>query len=179
METVFTKNNFSYVNIITLAKLLWTPFKTISRAMSTHEYLRSSVPTLLSEYRKTTFTLQDGLSEWKGTGGLLFATQNETLMGLMRLDRHRTYYELSSFVVHPSYQGFGCGGQMLRYVLENTELPIWLRVQQDNPACGLYSRHGFQKKELFNGRYLMKLNQVSHALDSEGKKSNQQQQMLL
>lgn len=141
--------------------------------MSTHEYLRSSVPALLGDYRKTSFALQDGLSEWKGTGGLLFATRDETLLGMMRLDRHRTYYELSSFVVHPSYQGFGCGGQMLRHVIKHSDLPIWLRVQQDNPACALYSRYGFQTKEVSNGRYLMKLNQFSRALDFEGKNHSQ------
>jgi GNAT superfamily N-acetyltransferase len=125
--------------------------------MSTRECLRSSVPTLLTEYRKTPFTLEDGLSEWKGDGGLVFATKDQNLIGMLRLDKRRTYYELSSFVVNPSYQGSGYGGQLLKHVIETVDLPIWLRVHRDNPACALYLRHGFQQKELVNNRYLMKM----------------------
>lgn len=125
--------------------------------MSTQDHLQASVPALLSSYRKTPFTLQDGISEWKGKGGLLFATKDENLIGLLRLDKHRTYYELSSFVIHPAYQGYGYGGQMLQHAIQNTELPIWLRVQRDNSACALYSRHGFKTQELFNNRFVMRL----------------------
>ncbi len=125
--------------------------------MSTSDHLRSSVPNLLTNYRKTPFSLQDGLSEWKGEGGLLFATKDENLIGLLRLDKHRTYYELSSFAIHPTYQGQGYGGQMLQHAIKNSELPIWLRVHRDNPACALYLRNGFQQKELTNDRYLMKI----------------------
>jgi ribosomal protein S18 acetylase RimI-like enzyme len=151
------KKLFSYLSIITLAKLLWAPFKTISRAMSTHEQLRVSVPSLLTSYRKTPFSFEDGMSEWKGEGGLLFATKDENLIGLLRLDKHRTYVELSSFIVNPAYQGSGYGGKMLDTVIKHSELPIWLRVHRDNPAYALYSRHGFQRKELVNNRYLMKI----------------------
>jgi ribosomal protein S18 acetylase RimI-like enzyme len=114
------------------------------------------VPTLLSDYRKTPFTLQDGLSEWNGTGGLVFATKDQHLIGMLRLDRRRTYYELSSFVVHPSYQGSGYGGQLLKSVVENIDLPIWLRVQRDNPAYALYSRYGFETRDLVNNRFVMR-----------------------
>ena len=125
--------------------------------MSTQEHLQASVPSLLSSYRKTPFTLQDGLSEWKGKGGLLFATKDENLIGMLRLDQRRTYLELSSFVIHPAYQSCGFGGQMLQRVIENTDSPIWLRVHRDNPACALYLRNGFKQKEIVNNRYLMKL----------------------
>lgn len=124
--------------------------------MGTHEYLRCSVPTLLSEYRKTPFTLQDGLSEWNGTGGLVFATKDQNLIGMMRLDRRRTYYELSSFAVDPRYQGAGYGGQMLKNIVENLDLPIWLRVHRDNPAFTLYSRYGFETRDLVNNRVVMR-----------------------
>jgi ribosomal protein S18 acetylase RimI-like enzyme len=125
--------------------------------MSTHEYLRSSVPPLLSAYRKTNFTLQDGLSEWKGDGRLLLATKDEALIGMLRLDRHRNYYELSSFVVDPAYQGCGYGGKLLRSAIDSIDLPIWLRVQRDNPACALYSRYGFETRDLVNNRFVMRL----------------------
>jgi GNAT superfamily N-acetyltransferase len=114
------------------------------------------VPSLLSSYRKTTFTLQDGYSEWKGSGGLLFALKENDLIGMLRLDKHRNYYELSSFVVHPEYQGFGYGGQMLKHTIDNTELPIWLRVHQDNLAYNLYLRNGFEKRDLVNNRFVMR-----------------------
>lgn len=125
--------------------------------MSTHEHLRASVPSLLTSYRKTPFSFEDGMSEWKGEGGVMFATKGENLIGMLRLDKHRNYVELSSFVVNPLYQGFGYGGQMLDTVIKSSELPIWLRVHRDNPAYGLYSRHGFKQKELVNNRYLMKI----------------------
>jgi ribosomal protein S18 acetylase RimI-like enzyme len=125
--------------------------------MIAQDHLQVSVPSLLSSYRKTPFSLQDGFSEWNGIGGLLFATKDENLIGLLRLDKHRTYCELSSFVIHPAYQGHGYGGQMLQHAIQNSELPIWLRVHRDNPACALYLRNGFQQKELVNNRYLMKI----------------------
>lgn len=125
--------------------------------MSTQSCLRASVPSLLTNYRKTPFTLQDGLSEWKGEGGLLLATKDETLIGLLRLDRRRTYYELSSFVVDQSHRGIGCGKQLLQHAINNTEMPIWLRVQRDNPACSLYSRYGFETRDLVNNRFVMRL----------------------
>jgi ribosomal protein S18 acetylase RimI-like enzyme len=125
--------------------------------MSTQSCLRASVPSLLTNYRKTPFTLQDGLSEWKGEGGLLLATKDENLIGLLRLDRHRTYYELSSFVVDQSHRGIGCGKQLLQHAINNTEMPIWLRVQRDNPACSLYSRYGFETRDLVNNRFVMRL----------------------
>ncbi len=125
--------------------------------MSTQSYLRSSVPTLLTAYRKTPFTLQDGFSEWKGDGGLLFATKDQNLIGMLRLDRHHKYYELSSFVVDPSHRGLGCGKQLLEHVINITDLPIWLRVQRDNPAFTLYSRYGFETRDLVNNRFVMRL----------------------
>jgi ribosomal protein S18 acetylase RimI-like enzyme len=125
--------------------------------MSTQDHLQSSVPTLLTAYRKTPFSLQDGLSEWKGAGGLLFATKDEHLIGLLRLDQRRTYCELSSFVIHPAYQSCGYGGKMLQHVIKTIDSPIWLRVHRDNPACALYLRNGFQQKEVVNNRYLMKI----------------------
>jgi ribosomal protein S18 acetylase RimI-like enzyme len=128
--------------------------------MSTHEYLRASVPPLLSAYRKTSFTLQDGLSEWKGDGRLIFAVKDENRIGMLRLDRHRNYYDLSSFVVDPAYQSFGYGGKLLRHAIQSTELPIWLRVQRDNPACALYLRNGFEQKDLVNNRYSMKYQRI-------------------
>ncbi len=111
----------------------------------------------MSEYRKTPFTLQDGLSEWKGNGGLLFAVDDENLIGVMRLDTYRTYVELSSFVVNPMYQSRGYGGKMLRHAIKLTDMPIWLRAQRDNPACTLYSRHGFEQRDLVNNRFVMRL----------------------
>lgn len=111
----------------------------------------------MTAYRKTPFTLQDGLCEWKGDGKLLFATKDENLIGMMRLDKHRNYYELSSFVVHPAYQSCGYGGKLLQHAINNTDLPIWLRVQRDNPACALYSRYGFETRDLVNNRFVMRL----------------------
>lgn len=127
------------------------------KTLSTQSYLRSSVPELLTAYRKTPFTLQDGFSEWRGNGGLLFASKDEHLIGMLRLDKHRTYYELSSFVVNPAYQGSGYGGKMLQHAINNTDLPIWLRVHRENPACTLYSRNGFETRDLVNNRFVMRL----------------------
>lgn len=143
--------------IHTLAQFIWAPFKSIARTVSTNKCLRSSVPSLLTNYRKTPFTLQDGLSEWKGDGKLLFATKDENLIGMLRLDRHSTYYELSSFVVDPAYQSCGYGGKLLQRAIDSTELPIWLRVHRDNPACALYSRNGFETRDLVSNRFVMRL----------------------
>ena len=52
-------------------------------------WLQVSLPALLTEYRQTPFTLQDGLSEWKGKGGLWIAESTD-LVGIARLDEYRT-----------------------------------------------------------------------------------------
>ena len=124
--------------------------------MSTYGSLRSSVPSLLSEYRHTPFTLQDGFSEWKGDGRLVIATKGERLIGLLRLDQYRNYYGLSSFVIDPAYQSFGYGGTLLKHAIETSDLPIWLRVHRDNKARNLYLRTGFEQKDLVDSRYSMK-----------------------
>ena len=127
------------------------------RTIDTQNHLRTSVPRVLSEYRKTSFSLQDGVSEWKGKGGLLFATKDDELIGLLRLDKHNNYTELSSFVIHPSHRGFGYGNQMLDHVIKNIDSKIYLRVHRDNPAYHLYSRNGFKVEDLVNNRFVMRL----------------------
>jgi ribosomal protein S18 acetylase RimI-like enzyme len=76
---------------------------------------------------------------------------------MLRLDEHRTYTELSSFVVDSEHQGRGIGREMLSRVIHCTSQPIWLQVQQDNPAQHLYQRHGFQRCNVARGRYQMRL----------------------
>jgi ribosomal protein S18 acetylase RimI-like enzyme len=110
---------------------------------------------LLSEYRNTPFSLQDGLSEWKGDGGLLIAQQDDDLVGLLRMDKHRTYWGLSSFVLDSAYRGQGHGTVMLK-LATNLGDPVLLKVQQDNPAYNMYRRGGFHAQCVSNGRVLMK-----------------------
>jgi GNAT superfamily N-acetyltransferase len=142
---------------IKLAKLLWVPFRNLSRFYSTRPVFSTSVVDLLSEYRKTSFCLEDGLSEWKGEGGLLFFHQQETLFGMLQMKKMTSCWELSSFVLHPLYQGKGYGKGMLKTTLESVnDLPVCLRVQQDNPAQNLYKSVGFETECVSNGRYIMK-----------------------
>lgn len=118
--------------------------------------IQVSVPALLSTYRNTPFTLQDGLSEWKGTGGLLLAHTNTSVLGLLQMKRSRTFWELSSFYVDPKEQGHGYGTQLLRYALENADAPVCLRVKQDNPVQHWYRSSGFHTEEHSDQRYYMK-----------------------
>jgi ribosomal protein S18 acetylase RimI-like enzyme len=142
---------------IKLAKLLWIPFRNLSRFYSTRPVFSASVVDLLSDYRKTSFCLQDGLSEWKGEGGLVFSHEQETLVGMLQMKKMKTCWELSSFVVHPRYQGKGYGKKMLKTTIESiSDLPVCLRVQQDNPAQHLYNSVGFETECVSNGRYIMK-----------------------
>lgn len=87
----------------------------------------------------------------------MIASKDEDLIGLLRLDKRRTYYELSSFVVHPAYQSCGYGGKMLQHAIKNVDSPIWLRVHRDNPAYTLYSRYGFEERDLIDNRFVMRL----------------------
>lgn len=144
------------ISYTTLQKLLWTPFQRIPPS--------NTVVRLLSAYRGTPFTYRDGLSEWKGDGGLLFATRDEEIVGLLRLDYRRTYTELTSFAVSPSMQGKGIGQQMLDSVITAATLshtPVYLKVKQDNPAQFLYSRNGFRRCAVSDGRYHMKFTSSS------------------
>jgi ribosomal protein S18 acetylase RimI-like enzyme len=114
------------------------------------------VASLLSDYRTTSFSLQDGLCEWKGEGGLLFLHQEETLLGMLQLKKLSSFWELSSFVVHPNYQGMGYGKRMLQTAVNSVDLPVCLRVKQDNPAQLLYKSVGFETECVSDGRYIMK-----------------------
>lgn len=147
---------FLWGNTIKLANLLWIPFRSVHRFCSSRPSFSTSVPRLLSEYRNTTFTLQDGLCEWKGKGGLLFLHQQETLLGMLQLKRMSSFWELSSFVIQPHYQGKGYGKHMLQTAIDGVDLPVCLRVKQDNPAQQLYKSVGFQMEDVSNGRYIMK-----------------------
>lgn len=142
---------------IKLANLLWVPFRSVSRFYSTRPAFSTSVVNLLSDYRKTSFRLEDGLSEWKGEGGLVFFHEQETLLGMLQMKKMTSCWELSSFVVHPLYQGKGYGKRMLKATLESVnDLPVCLRVKQGNPAQHLYESVGFHLEGTSNGRYLMK-----------------------
>lgn len=75
---------------------------------------------------------------------------------MLQMKKYSTFWELSSFVVNPKVQGKGYGKQMLKATLEHVDMPVCLRVQQDNPAQFLYTTMGFQSESLFNGRYSMR-----------------------
>jgi ribosomal protein S18 acetylase RimI-like enzyme len=113
------------------------------------------LPPLISSYRKTPFTVNDGLSEWKGSGFLYIAESQGKLAGIMRLDEKRNYWGLSSFIVHPELRGSGIGSEMIDLIRE-LDKPVYLNVQQDNPALKMYLRHDFKILEAKNGRYHMK-----------------------
>jgi ribosomal protein S18 acetylase RimI-like enzyme len=113
------------------------------------------LPQLISEYRKTPFTLADGLSEWKGSGFLYIAEYAGKVGGIMRLDEKRNYWGLSSFIVDRNLRGIGIGNKMLNS-LKIFDKPVYLNVQQDNPALNLYLRNDFKILEAKNGRYHMK-----------------------
>ncbi len=135
---------------------MWVPFRSLPRFYSTHPTFYHAVPSLLTEYRDTPFTLEDGLSEWKGNGGLVFLEKDTQLLGMLQLKPSRTFWELSSFVLHQKYQGKGYGRALLESCLRATDRPVCLRVKQDNPAKRLYESVGFRVEELSNERYYMK-----------------------
>jgi ribosomal protein S18 acetylase RimI-like enzyme len=110
---------------------------------------------LIAGYRRTTFTVADGLSEWKGPGFLYISEYQGKVAGIMRLDEKRNYWGLSSFIVDPKLRGTGIGNKMLS-LLHHLDKPIYLNVQQDNPALKLYLKHGFKILEAKSGRYHMK-----------------------
>ena len=141
---------------IKLANLLWVPFRNLSRFYSSRPAFQDSLPSLLTHYRGTPFTLQDGLCEWKGEGGLLFLHRQDMLLGMLQLKKLTSSYELSSFVLHPHIQGVGYGKHMLKETVTHLDSPVWLRVKQENPAQMLYKQIGFQTIAYANGRYIMK-----------------------
>lgn len=141
---------------IKLAKLLWIPFRSLPRFFSSMPTYETQVPSLLSKYRDTSFSLQDGLSEWKGSGALYLMHKNNTLIGLMQMRQYRTFWELSSFVVDSSQQGKGYGSTMIKGFLEKADMPVCLRVKQENYAQDLYRAHGFYTESVNEGRYFMK-----------------------
>ncbi len=141
---------------IKLRKLLRVPFRYLPRFFCSRPSYLTELPCLLSEYRQTPFTLEDGLCEWKGQGGIMFAEFNKSLQGMLQLKQGSSFWELSSFVVSPQAQGQGIGRDMLRQSKQFVDLPLYLRVKRDNPAKRLYESEGFQTDCLSDGRYYMK-----------------------
>lgn len=137
-------------------KLLWVPFRSLSRFSNRHPTFQAAIPALLSDYRNTNFTLQDAYSEWKGPGGLLLLENQTSMIGLLQMRQFRTFWELSSFVIAPEYQGCGFGKRMVRACLDSVDSPVCLRVKQENPAQRLYESLGFTKEGVSDGRYFMK-----------------------
>ena len=135
-----------------MAKFNWIRFSSILKKTESSSF--QQIPSLLSVYRNTTFTLQDGLSEWKGDGFLCLAECDSKLLGIMRLDEHRTYMELSSFVVDSSCRGLGIGSKMLQQT-QFFNKKIYLKVKQENEAQKLYLKEGFQIVDSCDGRYIM------------------------
>ena len=144
---------------IKLVKLLWIPFRSLSRFSAYHPTFQTSIPALLSDYRNTNFTLQDGYSEWKGPGGLVLLETQSSLVGLLQMKQFRTFWELSSFAISPEYQGHGYGKRMIQACLDSVDSPVCLRVKQENHAQRLYERLGFVKECASDGRYCMKYSQ--------------------
>ena len=130
------------------------PFQNLGKFFEMSPSLQTAIPRLVSEYRCTPFSLQDGMSEWKGNGGLLIA-KDVKLIGLLRMDNSRTHWGLSSFVIDSEFRGCGYGATMLA-IANTVDKPVYLKVQQDNPAFHLYERSGFQTDCVSNGRYIMK-----------------------
>lgn len=141
---------------IKLRKLFLTPFRSLNRLFSCSPLLQVEVPSLLSDYRQTPFTLQDGYCEWKGSGGLVFLQDEHCFLGMLQLTKHPSFWELSSFVLKPEAQGKGYGKHILRHCIRALDDSICLRVMQDNPAKHLYESVGFQQQCFSNGRYYMK-----------------------
>ena len=82
--------------------------------------------------------------------------EEEELLGMLQLKRSRTFWELSSFVMNSELRGKGYGRKLLLSCLDATDMPVCLRVTQDNPAKHLYESVGFQTEGLSNQRYYMK-----------------------
>lgn len=133
-----------------MANIYSIPFSLVRKT----PYLSSAL-NMLTMYRGTSFTEQDGASEWKGNGRMYFAEVDSELAGLFRLDESRTHYGLSSFVVNPDMRGMGVGASMLKSI-QNLDKPVYLNVKQDNPAISLYKRNMFEILETKNGRHHMK-----------------------
>ena len=137
---------------IELATFHWISFAQVPRVLERH----LNVLRLISVYRNTPFTWQDGMSEWRGNGGLIFGMSGDECIGIMRLDAKRTYHTLSSFVISPSMRGKGIGSQWMRQ-LDCIHTPIYLQVKQDNiHAIHLYEQSGFEMEDVSNGRYIMR-----------------------
>jgi ribosomal protein S18 acetylase RimI-like enzyme len=72
--------------------------------------------------------------------------------------------ELSIAVV-PSKRGTGLGSELLKALLERARTDgyeaISLSVEKDNPAVGLYERHGFQRVGEDDGAYTMRADLAS------------------
>jgi len=133
-----------------LAKFYHIPFSLITK-----QKLSTDIPLMISKYRQTVFTLNDGLSEWKGDGFICIAEYNNSLAGIMRLDESRQSWGLSSFIVNTDLRGLGIGTDMLQS-LDYLTKPIYLKVKQDNHAVNLYLRSNFKVIETKNGRHNMK-----------------------
>ncbi len=155
MDETDSKNLLSLHIIFGLASFI--RFSRLSRFFESNQSLSVEIPKMISKYRKTSFTLNDGMSEWKGNGGLLMVHTQEDIIGMLRIDAYRTFYSISSVIVNPIYRGNGYSNVLMN-VIKGLDKPVHLRVRQHNePAINLYSKHGFKILEPCEDRYLMRL----------------------
>lgn len=109
---------------------------------------------LISDYRNTPFTLNDGFCEWKGDGFLCIGHNHKDIIGIMRVDINPKYWNISSFIINPEYRSRGYGNFFLN---QYSDKPIYLRVKNDNEAAiQLYLKNHYKIIDKCDGRYNMK-----------------------
>ena len=82
----------------------------------------------------------------------------EENIGMIKLLKHSTNYELEQFQIKQEYQGKGIGIEILKGLLKKSELerlPIKLSVLKNNKAQCLYERLGFEKYGEDSNSYFM------------------------
>ncbi len=79
-------------------------------------------------------------------------------IGVMRIDRFVTHFQLDHLYILPEYQRCGIGTHILKSLLEEScevGLPVRLRLLRSNPVIRLYQRLGFIVTEETAERFFM------------------------
>jgi ribosomal protein S18 acetylase RimI-like enzyme len=76
-------------------------------------------------------------------------------IGRLYLDLRQDEHRIVDIALLPKYRRIGIGTHFLKSVMDKAaeqRLPVTIHVEHNNPAMGLYLRHGFQKIDT-NGIY--------------------------
>lgn len=88
------------------------------------------------------------------SGGYIFLAKHQNIIvGVVSLINQKTFFELSKMAVHPDYQGYKIGLQLVNYCIDFAKKKNWKSItlysnRKLEAAINLYTKVGFKEVSL-------------------------------